>query len=66
LSRPSPVSVHVFDTRGRELKDVVPQIVPLAGAYRVQLDLGGHASGVYLCQVTTNEGTQSRRLVHIQ
>ena len=66
LTRPSPVSVHVFDTRGRELKDVVPEILPLAGAYRVQLDFRGHASGVYLCQVTTNEGTQSRRMVHIQ
>jgi hypothetical protein len=58
--------VHVFDTRGRELKDVTPQIQPLAGAYRVQLDLRGHASGVYLCQVTTNAGTQSQRMVHIQ
>jgi len=65
-SRPSPVSVRVFDTRGRELKDVVPQISQTAGTYHVQLDLSGQAGGVYLCQVTTVDGTESRRIVHLR
>jgi hypothetical protein len=65
-SRPSPVSVRVFDTRGRELKDVVPQISQSSGTYHVQLDLTGHAGGVYLCQVTTVDGTESRRIVHLR
>jgi hypothetical protein len=66
LSHPSAVRVRVFDTRGRELRDVAPQISQAAGTYRVQLDLRGHASGVYLCQVSTSDGTLSQRMVHIQ
>jgi len=66
VSHATPVTVHVFDTRGREVQNVTPEVSQVAGAYRVRVDLTGRASGVYLAQVSTPEGMLSRRLVHIQ
>ena len=65
LPSSSAISVRVLDVQGRELRGVARTIREGPGAYRVSVDLTGHETGVYFCQVTSAFGGQTRRIVHL-
>jgi uncharacterized protein (DUF1501 family) len=62
LARPGPVSLRVFDLRGRLVETLVDGVRP-AGEHTVRLRAAGWPSGPYLYRLETPAGTQSRKMI---
>jgi hypothetical protein len=56
------VTLRIYDVLGRTVETLVDE-VKAAGPYSVQFDGSRFASGVYFCRLTTNNFTQTRKLV---
>lgn len=56
------VSLRIFDVLGREVSILVNETLP-AGTYKRTFDATGLASGVYLYRLSTNSGTEVRKMI---
>ncbi|HDR06460.1 MAG TPA: T9SS type A sorting domain-containing protein, partial [Candidatus Coatesbacteria bacterium] len=59
------VGLAVYDAAGRRVA-VLADGYESAGEHAVTWDASGHAPGVYLCRLTTEDGSYTRRLVIIR
>ena len=62
LSRRTPVTLRIFDILGREVGCLADGEFP-AGQYRFHFQAGQLPSGIYLCRLETESGSQTRKLV---
>ena len=62
LSRRSHVSLRIFDISGRQVDRLADGEFP-AGEHRCSFQAGELPSGIYLCRLETEGGSQSRKLV---
>ena len=65
LSKPGPVTLDVFDLRGRHVTTLVDREME-AGEHRVVFHATELASGVYVCRLQAGEFTQSRQITLIK
>jgi hypothetical protein len=62
LSGTARVTLRIFDILGREVRCLADGEFP-AGEHRLSFQPGGLASGIYLCRLDTENGSQTRKLV---
>jgi subtilisin-like proprotein convertase family protein len=62
IPKQSPVTLRVFDILGREVRTLVNE-VKNAGAYRVQFDATGLASGTYFYRMEAGSYLETRKLL---
>ena len=62
LREDARVSLKVFSLLGSEVATLV-DVVMAAGNHRVDFDARNLPSGVYLCQLRTETGTEMRKMV---
>jgi len=62
LSRRAPVSLRIFDILGREVDRLADGNFP-AGQHRFHFQAGTLPSGIYLCRLETESGSQTIKLV---
>lgn len=65
LDEASEIKLSVFDLLGREI-EVLQEGVKSAGQYTVQFNAEGLNSGVYMYRLSTESGTQTRRMMLIK
>jgi hypothetical protein len=65
LPAASHVTFQVFDVAGRKVLDLLDASARGPGQTRVSVDLGGLRAGVYFARATTEQGSVSRRIVHL-
>ncbi len=62
VSVPGPVTLTITDLLGREQSTLLRESLS-PGNYRVSLDAAGWSSGLYLCRLSTPQGTLIRKMV---
>jgi len=60
-----PTLIQVFDEQGRLLQTVLNKEM-VAGTYKVDVDLGGHAHGVYYARLQNGSNQQVRNLLKVR
>ena len=65
LSRSGAISASVYDASGRAVHGVISQFRDSPRVYRLRVNLAGKPSGVYFFQVISEQGVESRRMVHL-
>ncbi len=61
LAQSEPVTLRVFDARGALVQTLVNRTLP-AGEHTITFDAGSLPSGVYLYQIETPSGNQSKKM----
>ncbi len=62
LARPTPVSLNIFDSRGREIARLVNGMMS-PGLHRVLFNAEGLSSGIYLAELEAEGVVKTRRLL---
>lgn len=60
LDNPSELGIKVFDISGNK---VFLELSPLMQNYKKEIDLSHLSSGMYILQISTDKGTQSKRIL---
>ena len=60
------VELVVYDILGRRVKTLVNNEVKNPGRYDITFNGGGLASGIYIYRLTTNNYTQSRKMMLVK
>ena len=63
LAKAAPVSVAVYDLLGRRVRMLLDEPIQTAGWHETRFEASGLPGGIYLCRVTTQEGTRTQRVV---
>ncbi len=62
ISKNSFVSLKVYDITGKEISFLVSEEMK-PGKYKVNWDASGFPSGVYFCRMTTDDFTESKKMI---
>ncbi|MEL6637772.1 MAG: T9SS type A sorting domain-containing protein [Bacteroidota bacterium] len=65
LAEDDQLSIEVYTLTGQLIHREAPQAYP-AGSYQIDLDTQSWAGGTYLCKLSGNQGTTSRKLICIR
>jgi len=63
IPRSGPVTLELFDARGRRMRTLLDSVVSPLGRHRFELSARGFASGVYFLRLTHALGEVHRRIV---
>ncbi|MCK4569809.1 MAG: T9SS type A sorting domain-containing protein, partial [Bacteroidales bacterium] len=57
------VEIVIYDLLGHRVMNVMNNSRHQEGEYNLQLDISGIRAGIYLCRISTFEGTRSKKLI---
>ncbi|MBN1894790.1 CotH kinase family protein, partial [bacterium] len=62
LESPGPVTVRIFDMRGREIAQLAGGFYS-AGRHALRWDAGGNTAGIYVCRMQAGKWAQNRKIL---